>query len=458
MGAYCTDQEGWVYLQTCPELSTTLCMYADQARIVQLTRDKDNSSPSDLLATSTLLVAWTSAIGLNYFENRVDIRSSSFIFAFYVVCIAASAIVIHTMHDLTLAGQSHFASFCVFFGAIVCGFVVEAWPRTSPLAPPSLSSQSDKKGFADNNRDNSTAYDRSNLFSRLSFHYIQPVMSLGFRRPLGNEDIANMMPRQTRTANAYQNLSRAWNHHLQKRKSSKREPSLIWVVLKAGGWAWVPIIAYSILESALDFIQPILLDNILDVIASNSTDEPKPTSLGVILAVGMFLAAVLATFSNCQYFQLGTNLGNEIKTGLISMIYQKALRLSPEARREATIGEITNHMSVDAERTCETLQYLVLLLSIVLEIIVGTWLLCRQLGPSALTGFGVVLLSVPLQTAIAKVLNKAKDMKLEFMDKRIRLLSDVLSGIRAVKLYSWERSFQEQLDEIRQNELKQLRR
>ncbi|KAF9349026.1 hypothetical protein BGX26_012627 [Mortierella sp. AD094] len=279
---------------------------------------------------------------------------------------------------------------------------------------------------------------------------------LGYRRSLEEGDIANMMPRKIKTIHSYQLVSRVWERHLQKRKLSKKTPSLLWVVLKSGGWSWMPIILFALAESVLEYAQPLLLDSILGFIASYKTDGPQSSTLGVVLAIGMFASAVLASMAGGQFFQKATNLGIEIKSGLTSVIYRKALKLSPSARRNATVGEITNHMSVDAERVSHAITFLPLIITAPFEVAVATWLLYRQLGPSAFTGLGVVVLMVPFQTLIAKVLNNAKDKKLEAMDGRVRLLTDILSGIKAVKLYSWEQSFRTKLEDYRKRELKYL--
>ncbi|KAF8933345.1 Multidrug resistance-associated protein 1 [Dissophora ornata] len=380
------------------------------------------------------------AAGLNDLENRLDNRSSTHIFAFYVVCLITSAISIRTMHDLALAAQPQFISFCVFFSALGCGFVAETWPRSalSSSSPPFPSSSSNNVSTdaAIEEWDKPTAYDQSNLFSRLCFHFMQHTISLGYRRQLDDDDIANMMPRQIQTIRSYEFVSVVWVRHLQKRRLANKTPSLLWVILKAGGWSWLPIIIFALTESIMDYVQPILLDVILNFMASYSTDQPQSTSLGLILAVGMFATAIISSMASGQLYQLGTNLGIKLRSGLTSMIYRKSLKLSPGARREATVGEITNHMSVDADRVSQAVMFLPLIISAPFEI----------------------ALVIPIQGVVARVLNKAKDNKLEAMDGRVRLLTDILSGIRAVKLYSWERSFQDKLNVYRTKELKYLRR
>ena len=43
-------------------------------------------------------------------------------------------------------------------------------------------------------------------------------------------------------------------------------------------------------------------------------------------------------------------------------------------------------------------------------------------------------------------------------DQRIRLTSEVLNGIKVIKLYAWEDHFQRDVKDIRNNELAELRK
>lgn len=47
---------------------------------------------------------------------------------------------------------------------------------------------------------------------------------------------------------------------------------------------------------------------------------------------------------------------------------------------------------------------------------------------------------------------------MKFKDSRIKLMSEILSGIKVLKLYAWEPSFLEQVEGIRQSELQLLRK
>ncbi|KAF9197667.1 hypothetical protein BGZ59_005230, partial [Podila verticillata] len=249
----------------------------------------------------------TLAMVLNHLEHLQDVRSSTYIYAFYIVTLVASAIHIRTLHELRLTNQAQFTSFCVFFGAIIVGFVVEAWPRNTTVRDQDILDQ-----------DRPTAYDQANLASRLCFHFLQSVISKGCRQPLVDDDVANMMPRRMRTVHSYDMVSQEWDRHVAKceARTSNKKPSLLWVVLKAGGWSWLPIIVFALLQSIMEYVQPLLLDVILNFISSYSTDDPSPPVYGIILSIGMFVAALLWSLANGQYFQMGTNLGLEFRAGL----------------------------------------------------------------------------------------------------------------------------------------------
>lgn len=47
---------------------------------------------------------------------------------------------------------------------------------------------------------------------------------------------------------------------------------------------------------------------------------------------------------------------------------------------------------------------------------------------------------------------------MKFKDSRIKLMSEILNGIKVLKLYAWEPTFLEQVEGIRQSELQLLRK
>ena len=80
----------------------------------------------------------------------------------------------------------------------------------------------------------------------------------------------------------------------------------------------------------------------------------------------------------------------------ISCHILQALRLSSAAKRQSTVGQIVNLMSVDAQKVQDFFLYTTLLWSVPLLIGLATYFLWMELGPSCMAGFAVLCVLVPL--------------------------------------------------------------
>ncbi|KAK3833442.1 MAG: multidrug resistance-associated protein 3 [Linnemannia elongata] len=408
-----------------------------------LTGSEDGYSPASLLSSVSMAVAWILAMFLNVFEHRCEIRSSTAIFCYYLLSLIAGSITTRTLGEVT-SGSATTTLYYVYLGLVIIGFVIEAWPRGKTQV-----------------QQNSTAssYEKANLFSRFLFHYLQHLITDGYKRPLQATDVQGMMPPQVKTQFSYTNLSQKWDRHVAKRVAKGKKPFLFGLILKSFGFQqWTYVVFLRVLASGLAFVAPQLMSILLDFVSSYDTGTPQPVALGIILAFGMFFSTIGSSIIDGQFNQRIVVMGIEARTALVSMIYRKALKLSPVAKQTETPGEINNHMSVDCERWNHAFPELPFWFSIPLEICIATWLLYRQLGWSSFGGVGAVVLVMPMQMWIAKHLSRARDEKLTAMDNRIRLINEVLSGVKIVKLYGWESSFRDKIAVFRQLELAILHR
>lgn len=178
---------------------------------------------------------------------------------------------------------------------------------------------------------------------------------------------------------------------------------------------------------------------------------------GYFYAALLFGSAMIQTFVLAQYFTKMFIVGMRIRTALVSMIYRKALRISNVARKESTVGEIVNLMAVDAQKFVDLTAYLNMIWSAPLQIILALYFLWQVLGPSVLAGLAVMIILIPINGFIA---NKVKILQIKQMknkDERVKLMNEVLSGIKVLKLYAWEPSFEAQILKIRNKEMKVLK-
>ena len=77
--------------------------------------------------------------------------------------------------------------------------------------------------------------------------------------------------------------------------------------------------------------------------------------------------------------------------------------MSNEARKDVTVGEIVNIMSVDAQRLQYVAGYLWMIWSSPLQIVIAVYMLWGIVGPSVLAGLAVMILLIPINGVLATI-------------------------------------------------------
>ena len=72
-------------------------------------------------------------------------------------------------------------------------------------------------------------------------------------------------------------------------------------------------------------------------------------------------------------------------------------------------------------------------------------MLYQQLGKGVLFGYLVFLLSMLIQYYIGKLRSQWFEERLKVRDKRTKMLHELFTGMRIVKLYGWEKAFMERV-------------
>ncbi|CAH8436418.1 unnamed protein product [Dicrocoelium dendriticum] len=221
---------------------------------------------------------------------------------------------------------------------------------------------------------------------------------------------------------------------------------------------WGPLLQTGIMKLIFDimlFFNPMFLKLLLNFIQGTS-DEPWWH--GYFYAVAMFISAGVQTLILQRYFRNLNILGMHMRTALTAAVYRKSLRLSSKSRNESTTGQIMNLIASDAQQFIHLMPYVHVVWSGPFQIVVAIVLLWRELGPAVLAGIGVLLLLLPLNAVIARLSKSVQEKKFKAADSRIKVISEILNGIRMIKLYAWEPSFIKEVNRLRHEEMKYLRR
>uniref|UniRef100_A0A803TXB3 ABC-type glutathione-S-conjugate transporter n=1 Tax=Anolis carolinensis TaxID=28377 RepID=A0A803TXB3_ANOCA len=177
---------------------------------------------------------------------------------------------------------------------------------------------------------------------------------------------------------------------------------------------------------------------------------------GYFYALLMFVAALMQSICLQQYFQLCFKLGMSVRTALMAAIYKKVI--SNATRKESTIGETVNLMSADAQRFMDFTNFVHQLWSAPVQIVLSILFLWLELGPSVFAGVGVMLLLIPINAVLVAKARAIQVKNMNYKDERMKIMNEIFNGIKILKLFSWEPSFQKRVEKIRNQELKGLLR
>uniref|UniRef100_A0A803T4G9 Multidrug resistance-associated protein 1 n=1 Tax=Anolis carolinensis TaxID=28377 RepID=A0A803T4G9_ANOCA len=233
-----------------------------------------------------------------------------------------------------------------------------------------------------------------------------------------------------------------------------KKPSLSKVLYKTFGPYFLMSFLFKAFHDLMMFAGPEILKRLIIFVS----DQSAPNWQGYFYTALLFLSAGLQTLVLHQYFHICFVTGMRLKTAVIGAIYRKALVITHSARKSSTVGEIVNLMSVDAQRFMDLATYINMVWSAPLQVILALYLLWQNLGPSVLAGVAVMLLLVPVNAVIAMKTKTYQVAHMKSKDNRIKLMNEILNGIKVLKLYAWELAFKEKVLGIRKEELRVLKK
>ncbi|KAF2457048.1 multidrug resistance-associated protein 1 [Lineolata rhizophorae] len=338
----------------------------------------------------------------------------------------------------------YFVIFCVNVGLAGLEFVLE-W-----LVPRKLSAY-DALGD-----EFECPYEYANIFSVLSFSWMTPMMKHGYKHYLTQDDLWTLRHRDTTRVTAH-SFEEAWNHELE-----TKHPSLWIAMFRAFGAPFFRGGIFKIGNDVLAFVQPQLLRLLISFVDSYRKDNaqpPQPPVRGAAIALAMFAVSVGQTTCLHQYFQRAFETGMRIKSALTASIYGKAMRLSNEGRASKSTGDIVNYMAVDTQRLQDLSQYGQQVWSAPFQIILCLASLYELVGISMLAGVGAMILMIPVNGLIARLMKNLQKKQMKNKDARTRLMTEILNNMKSIKLYAWTTAFINKLNFIRNDqELHTLRK
>uniref|UniRef100_A0A3Q3W9M0 Uncharacterized protein n=1 Tax=Mola mola TaxID=94237 RepID=A0A3Q3W9M0_MOLML len=304
-----------------------------------------------------------------------------------------------------------------------------------------------------------------NLLSKATYWWMNPLIMGAHKRPIELKRIGKL-PIAMRALTNYLRLKDAYEDQ-RVTEDPDRAPSIWRSMYCAFGRPILLSSTFRYLADLLGFAGPLCISGIVkhltgdgekyfDVYFMSSSELLQNTS---VLAVLLFLALVLQrTFLQASYY-VTIETGINLRGALLAMIYNKILRLSTSnmSMGEMTLGQINNLVAIETNQLMWFLFLCPNLWAMPVQIVMGMILLYYLLGWSALVGASIIVLLAPIQYLIATKLANTQKSSLEHSTDRLKKTSEILKGIKLLKLYAWENIFCDSVEETRSKELTSLK-
>ncbi|KAL1650643.1 ATP-binding cassette glutathione S-conjugate transporter ycf1 [Didymella pomorum] len=396
---------------------------------------------------------WTTAVTIvslfviffiQYIEHWRSRNANGVVLFYWLLFLVANGVKLRSLVSQQLYKEhvAYFAVFTASVGLAAIEFALE-WLVQKRL--------SDYDALGD---DDECPYEYADIFSVLTFGWMTPMMKRGYNTFLTQDDLWNLRQRDS-TKHTAAKFEENWGYEVENKKS----PSLWMALFRSFGGPYFRGACIKTISDCLNFVQPQLLRLLITFVKSYETENPQPVARGAAIALSMFAVSVSQTAALHQYFQRSFETGMRIKSCLTAAIYSKSTRLSNEGRATKSTGDIVNYMAVDTQRLQDLAQYGQQLWSAPFQIVLCMLSLYQLLGVACFAGVAVMIVMIPINGIIARLMKTLQKEQMKNKDARTKLISEILNNMKSIKLYAWTTAFANRLNYIRNDqELKTLRK
>ncbi|KDE07474.1 hypothetical protein MVLG_02338 [Microbotryum lychnidis-dioicae p1A1 Lamole] len=337
----------------------------------------------------------------------------------------------------------------------------------------------------------------ANWLSVMTFAWIQPLLVLGYKRELAVTDLPKMD--ETREAalladrflehfERRKNKIEAWNAALEDgsytpgrlqnmrwrlwhRMSGfgsphgKQKIGLAWALSDVFFWEFWSAGLFKVVGDLAQVTSPLVTKQIIHYVtqahraaAGVQGVEMPSIGRGVGLAIGLFFMQLVYSVCTAQTFSRGGQVGVLARGALIAATYRRSIVLSGRARQDLDNSKLVSLISADISRIDFASSFFHFSWTCIFQLIEVIVILLVTIGVSSLAGVALVAAAMPLQTFAVRQLFKGRQESMKITDARIKSISELLIGIKIVKLFNWERPTVNRVHEIRRTELGGIRK
>lgn len=168
------------------------------------------------------------------------------------------------------------------------------------------------------------------------------------------------------------------------------------------------------------------------------------------------LSSLVTILVFAQYMMTFVKAKLKMTHGLQKEVLRKAFSLNFESRQKCPSGDLINRLEVDVDAVTNLVERIADFLGVVTHLVIATFLLHKFLGIAGTISVLILSLVIPAAKSISK---KSREYEFELMkrrDDRVTYMSQVITGIRVIKSFVWEKATTRDCLKLREAELQSL--
>jgi ABC-type multidrug transport system fused ATPase/permease subunit len=291
-----------------------------------------------------------------------------------------------------------------------------------------------------------SAFDKAWFGSHLGFSWVTPVIRQMYSGAMDPENLA--LSESEKSDTNYSKFKRNWDDELQ-----TTSPSLLRALKKTFWKVFAKAVMLKLLWGlVLVFTMGILIRQLILFVANHKTREAWE---GYVIALSFLVASLLLGFLLHHMTSWSVRLGVGVKSAVTRAIYDKSLT----AKQTSTnVGDILSLISRDAAVLFQAAKAVQYLWSGPLEVAGLTGFCAYYVGVPAVWIAILCGITVPLQYLLGMAITNIRERNVLSNTERLLIIHEILYAIKLVKFYTWEDSFSKKIENIRQDELHQLKK
>ncbi|XP_060522347.1 ATP-binding cassette sub-family C member 4-like [Cylas formicarius] len=291
--------------------------------------------------------------------------------------------------------------------------------------------------------------EKANVFSLLTFSYTGGLFKKAIKRDLQEKDIYEVI----KPCNSKKNgdcFEKAW-----KKETLRPKPSMVHLLWTCFGIKYAILgVVHLVAKLVSSVFEPEAVGKLVQYFSPGQSELTYNDA--VYYATIMIGLKFFHAFYTQNYIIYIQQLSIQIRTCFCSLVYRKALKLTPSAMIDISLGNIITVITKDVLVFENSIMLINDMWVETIKVVVVSYLIYNKIGVSGLVGIGVLFLVIPAQVYVTKLLKNLRLDLCQKTDERLQTTQETLSAIKIIKMYTWEAVFARKVEVKRKKEMKYL--